>query len=292
MTVTFTTGLPWFSADLTNLVQPLVPGRVYVVLAPTGTGKTVFGLNVVDRLLHEEGVQVCVAATEETTRYLELLACRATSASYADYFYGRLDDKASGDVARWATAYREEPRLHLLAQRAPTLEQLLEAFQQHGTPHVLVVDHLHCLGHGGYPLPVALELAMTTLSEIAGQLEVAVVAMAQVHRPPTRDPLYPYRIPTVSAGMGSSKIEQQADVILGLSRKLRDDTPAEALARLAKGLLKEHESVRDYEDAYTARVTVLKHRMDDNAARRSVLLTVRDGYMRDRLALVPDEVAR
>ena len=35
-------GIRWFSKDLTDVIHGIVPGRVYVVLSPTGTGKTLF----------------------------------------------------------------------------------------------------------------------------------------------------------------------------------------------------------------------------------------------------------
>lgn len=280
-------GVPWFSQDLTTLVHPMVAGRVYVVLAPTGTGKTLFGLNVVAQLLQDwTAIQVLVAATEETPRYYELLACRAAGVSYADFFYERLNELDVQSVARWLLHYRGSMQLQMVAQREPTLTDLLNGVVPHRPPHLLVIDHLHGFQSGRTSLPAFLDLAMNTLTHLATSLDTCILLLAQVHRPQGRDPLYAYRIPTATSGLGSAKIEQSADVLLGVSRKLRDDLGADVLARLAKGLLKRGESVRDYEEPNTARVTVLKHRMDDAACRRSLLLTVNGGKMQDRLALV------
>ena len=280
------TGLAWFSHDLTDLVHPIVSGRVYGVIAPTGAGKTLFDLNLVAHLLQEDGGQVLVAATEETPRYVDLLACRAALVSYADFFYGRLTDDEQGAVARWRVFYERHERLHVLPAREPTLGNIVEAMQRgDDIPDVLLIDHLHCLEREGRRFPEFIDVAMSVLPELASTLDIAVILLAQVHRPQLRDPLYAYRIPTPTSGLGSPKIEQNSDVLLGLSRKLRDDIPKDALARLAKGLLRRGESVRDYEEPNTARITVLKHRMDDEASRRSILLTVRHGKMQDRLCL-------
>lgn len=280
-------GLPWFSRDLTDLVHPLIPGRVYVVLAPTGTGKTLVGLNLVATLLQDTDARLLIAATEETPRYLDLLACRALGVSYADYFYGRLNGKAK-DVAELNAMYAKDPRLTILPDREPTLLELhaaLTATSPTDRPHLLLIDHLHCMDQERRTLPAFLELAMATLPALATLLNVVIVVLAQVHRPQARDPLYAYRIPTATSGMGSAKIEHNADVILGLSRKLKDDLNPQVLARLSKGLLNRGESVRDHEERNTARITVLKHRMDDDAARRSILLTVSGGKLQDRIAL-------
>ncbi|MGH7529911.1 MAG: hypothetical protein ACREMN_05965, partial [Gemmatimonadales bacterium] len=170
------------------------------------------------------------------------------------------------------------------------LPQIVDAIRRH-SPNLLVVDHIHDLDDDGERLPEFVGRAMGVLAGAATSLHIAVLAFAQVHRPPGRhDRLYPYRIPSLASGMGSSKIEQGSDVVLGLSRKLRDDTPAEALARMAKGMLNRGESERDYEEPNVARVTCLKHRMDDEARNRSVLLTVHRGQMRDRLAVVGGDV--
>ncbi len=286
------TGLPWFSRDLTKLVHPIMAGRVYGVLASTGTGKTLTDLNTVAHVLDvEPEARVMVAATEETDRYHDLLACRAAGVSYRDWFYHdeerRLEEAEVCEVARWRTRCEQEERLYLLPERRPTLQQIVSAIRERGTPHLLVVDHVHALDDQGERLPEFVGRTMGVLAEMATRLSMAVIAFAQVHRPPGRhDRLYPYRIPALASGMSSSKIEQDSDVVLGLSRKLRDDTPAEALARMAKGLLNRGESERDYEEPGVARVTCLKHRMDDEARNRSVLLTVHRGKMQDRLAVV------
>ena len=243
-------------------------------------------MNQTAALLDSDDVQVVVAATEETPRYLDLLACRAAMVSYADFFYGRLTPPQVKEVQGWRAAYHDHPRLQVLQQTEPTLTDLIRAMEEREAPDVLVVDHLHCLARENAPMPQFLDRAMRLLPEWAAELDMAVILLAQVHRPQSRDPLYAYRIPTPTSGMGSAKIEHSADVLLGLSRKLKDDVPKDALGRLAKGLLKRGESVRDYEEPNTARVTVLKHRMDDAASRRSVLLTVNRGKLQDRLAVV------
>lgn len=277
--------LPWFSNDLTDLVHPMVAGRVYVVLAPTGTGKTLFGLNTVAHLLEAESHQVMVVATEEAPRYHELLACRAVHVSYTDLFYNRLTGTHPAEVATWAKKYRESEHLIVLPDLEPRLAQVLDAMEGGNVPDLLVIDHLHALNQQGKRLPEFLGTAMSIFAQWATNLRIPILVLAQVNRPQAKDPLYSYRIPTTNAGLGSSKIEHNADVILGLSRKLRDDVPKDVLARLARGLPKRGESLREYEERNTARVTVLKHRMDDEASRRSVLLTVTRGKLHDRLAL-------
>jgi hypothetical protein len=277
--------LPWFSRDMDNLVHPLVGGRLYTVLAPTGTGKTLVGLNAVARWMEPQHPwRVLVVATEEAARYHELLACWATNTSYADLFYGRLKEAEAKGVQDAAQRYRDHERLWVMPEFQPTLEQIgaaIDAIE----PHVIVIDHLHALDDQGGPFLEFLGAAVSAFAEMAGRRQIPVLLLAQVNRPQAKDPLYCYRIPTVNAGLGSSKIEHFSAVMLGLSRKLRDDVPKDVLARLAKGLLKRGEQLRDYEERNTARLTVLKHRMDDDASRRSVLLTVNRGKLQDRLAL-------
>lgn len=278
-------GLPWFSRALEDLVHGAVAGRLFGILSSTGAGKTLFHINSVARWLDEPGVQVCVVATEEAARYTDLLACRAAGVRYRDFFYERLTPDRQDGVAAWRNVYERHDGLHLLPAREPTLDNIVTAVRQR-VPDVLVVDHLHHLKREGCPLPAFVDLTMSALAEVATTLTIPVVFFSQVHRPQSRDPLYTYRIPTTHSGLGTSKIEQDADVLLGLSRKLRDDVDKETMVRLAKGLLRRGESIRDFEEPGTMRVTVLKHRLDDEARGKSLLLTVRDGTVRDRLAVV------
>lgn len=279
-------GLPWFSRDLTTLLHPIVPGRVYTSISPTGGGKTLFDLSLVTHLLQEDSVRVMVVATEETPRYLDLLACRAASVSYRDYTYEWVTADEREEVARWRAFYARHERLDVLPHREPTLGQILDAIAERDVPHLLLVDHLHGLACEGRRLPEFIDIAMNMLLELATRLNLAVVLLAQVHRPQSRDPLYAYRIPTPHSGLGSPKIEQGSDVLIGQSKKLRDDIPKDAMARLAKGFLRRGESVRDYEEPNTVRLTVLKHRVDDEARGKSILLTVHCGKMQDRICIM------
>jgi replicative DNA helicase len=273
---------PWFAKDLTRLIGPILRGRLYVVLASTGAGKTLFTLNIVDWLL-QLGLRLLVVPTEESSRLHTLLACRQANVSFRDFHYRRLDDQDVQQVEELADRYRAMPGLRLLPGSPPFAEILdgLKAWPA----DLLVIDHVHLLSLPGRSEPEGLDAVMVWMQKLADVLEMPIIAMVQVHRPVGRDHLAPYRIPSLYSGRGSSKIEQSADVVLGLSRKLKDDVDAKTMTRLSRGLLHRHESPRDYEEPGVARVSCLKHRLDDEARSRSVLLTVHRGKLQDLIAL-------
>lgn len=273
---------------LADLVESLVPGRCYTVVAPPGCGKTLFGLNTVAALLNQ-GASVTVAATEETSRYYDLLACRKAGISYAEFFYGRLGEEDLRLIRELRDEYARKSQLRLVPSPQPSVDEIFCTMER-GIPDVLVIDYLQCLHRQGRALPDMLDWALPLLCEAADELGLVLIVLSQVHRPQGADALYAYRIPTLHSGQGSSRIEQKSDVVLALSRKLKDGIPRDTLNRLAKRLFEERESMRDYEEPNTIRVTCLKHRMDDDRARRSVLLSVHRGKLEDRLPpeAVPD----
>jgi hypothetical protein len=273
---------PWFAKALTRLIGPILLSRLYVVLASTGAGKTLFTLNVVDWLL-QLGLRLLVAPTEESSRLHELLACRRLDVSFRDYHYGRLDEQDVRRVRECAEQYRATPGLRLLPG-SPRFAEILDGLKA-WPADVLVIDHVHHLSLPGRSEPEGLDAVMVWLQQLADKMEIPIVAMVQVHRPAGRDYLAPYRIPSLYSGKGSSKIEQCADVVIGLSRKLKDDVDAKTMTRLSRGLLRRHENVRDYEEPGVSRISCLKHRVDDEARGQSILLTVDRGMMRDLIAL-------
>ena len=79
------------------MVGDLVPGRVYIVIAPTGTGKTTFTTNMTyDFMGYEEAkgtpFQTMLFPTEESLRFHKFLACRHLGISYKHYVNGMLDE--------------------------------------------------------------------------------------------------------------------------------------------------------------------------------------------------------
>jgi hypothetical protein len=281
-------GLGWFSRDLTKLVGDLVPGRVYVVIAPTGTGKTTFTTSLIADLLGytvdstTHRFEVMAFPTEESWRLHTYLACHHFGVTYKSYENGMLQEDKQR-IRLQAKVYREDLSLNVLPEInlrfAHLLRHLRLTIEDHHAPNVLILDHIHRLDREGQQLPKHLEEVIRGLQKQAIDWNMAVIVMAQVHRPSHRDYLHKYRIPALESVKACAEIEQCGDVVLGLSKKLQDRLEKGVLAELVRGT----RDIGPFVEPNTMRVTCLKHRIDSDAVDRSVLLTVADGRVSDRL---------
>lgn len=256
---------------LDALLGALAPGRVTVIAAGTGQGKTTLSLDLVDRLADAPSERrVYVLGLEQAPKELRTKwAClRAGVPAWVAF------ERAWGQFTNGA-AMRERVAAEFRAQRShaigdrvifdPTTHvdrrELAWAAEQASAAccEVLVVDHIDRIKHGPGTNPFA-ELAETTrlCTDLADQHELHLLVFSQLNRESGRgDRLAKYYAPQLHHLFGGSVKEQEADVVLALHRPLKFDITRDELAAARAGTV----PVRQVLEPGTACVSCLKHRL-------------------------------
>jgi hypothetical protein len=139
-----------------------------------------------------------------------------------------------------------------------------------------MLDHLHRMDFGadGPNYRVGVTEAVRRLKDLARELEVVLIAAAQLNRNAS-DPIDAYTAPQLGRLKESAGIAEEADVALMLSRALKADLPEKWTYKLRVGQLTE----RDIAEPGVMVVTCRKHRLDDSAFNRAVRLQVVGGRL-------------
>jgi len=276
----------WGWKSLIDLCGPLLPGELWIVGARPGQGKSTFLLNFCNHLAEMQGKPWLFIGMEMDPKQLRrkwsAFRCDLNEEHVLTSAWERLPvdarQRIEDDLREQATALRN------LAYFAParrinlvSLQQWVE-FAVERKCKVVVIDHLHQMDYGGRDQRQEMAHAIKEAKELAVEHQIVVVAAAQLNRGP-RDPLEPYRIPVLSALKECGAIEEAADVVLMLSRKLK--------SKLSKG---EASQIRDalveidgFVDKGAMRVTCRKHRRNGALATdRSETLQLDNGIIRDR----------
>jgi hypothetical protein len=85
--------------------------------------------------------------------------------------------------------------------------------------------------------------------------------------------------PQVGRLKESAGIAEEADVVVMLSRRLRSGVSREDMRLVETG----HRSERDLSEPNVMSVTCRKHRLDDSARDRTILLSVNQGRLENRI---------
>lgn len=213
-------------------------GRLYLVAARTGVGKSAFASNIC-RLALDESDDVLFVSLEMTGReVLTRLVADAASVDPAD-IPKLIREMGSDRVQSWP--------LHFLGRA--DLAGIL-AVTRRIVPRLLIVDYLQLVPTGQRFERRDLEVAHVTrsLKQLAVAVGIPVLACAQLSRIPEKDS----RGPRLTDLRESGSQEQDADAVILLDRKVDDDA-REAKLTLAKNRHGSTGSLNLYFDAVHTR---------------------------------------
>ena len=288
---------PW--AGLRDIAGPMLPGRLYIVSARTGSGKTLFVRSLLEYWLRaDEPMPVAYWPTETTPEeVIRGFACAEFGVHPA-----RIEEGDFGLVAGGERAFRDRCRdlalrwcwtgpgstrpLWLFDAARPRLgdiRQALKGFAEAGG-RVFIVDHL---------LRVALDLdkLFSAATEAIRELKMAaadfglvgIVTSQQGRATGGGDRLAWFAPPDLSALKGSGAIEEEADAVFFLHRVLKTLSDKDQVA-LRRG----ETSLKDALEPNLMGVAVGKSRVDGSRTHAQCRLWVEHGHLAD----LPTDAAR
>lgn len=227
------TGLP----DLDRLVLGLRPGNMVVVAGLTGSGKTILGLQIAQHVTAQLAGAGLVFSLEMTKE--ELVTRNIASLGAVDL--GRLD---AGDTLQdedWpritsAVAQLHKARLYVSDQIGMTvarIRSIARQCQRREGLDVIVVDYITLIsGAGGQNRTLEVGKISTALKNLAKELKVPVIVLAQLNRGPTNRP---DKRPRPSDIRDSGQIEQDADVVILVHRDMESEEGQNGVTELIVG---------------------------------------------------------
>ena len=215
-----------------------------------------------------------------------------TSFSWMGLLFLFLTVAGAVDVVRLAARERHEQALvkqlrhslvHFPPDRRINLPQLVEYVKrsvEEFQVQIVVIDHFHRMNFGGASAHYRIQVqeAARELKDLARSFGVVVVASAQLNTDP--HPLDRYYPPVLKRLKESSGLGEEANVVLMLSRRLREAPSPDKLVAIRSG----HIEIRDLEEPSLMVVTCRKSRLKDSARDRAVYLNVVNGRVTDRLS--------
>lgn len=268
----------WLDPDLARMAGPLLPGDLIVVGARQANGKSTFLFSQAERWA-ADGVGVLYVPLEVDPEVMRL-RWAAWHLGYSAKAVIRQEWHELPTGARDAVdavLERQPAHLTFCPLARATLADLYEWCRwgvARAGARVVVLDHLHRMDFGADAagMRVAVSESARAIKDMARRLGLPIVAAAQLNRPPN-DPLDAFTAPQADRLRESAGIQDEADVILMLSRALRDPLPE----KWADGLKTRRITERDLAVPGVMRVTCRKHRLDDTAMNASCDLIVKDG---------------
>lgn len=267
---------PW--PDLARAIGPIAPGWLTVIGARPGNGKTALLLNWMDHL-HDTGTgRTMYIGTEldPAGLYLQWAALRLGYPPDAVFQrqWHLLPFGAKDQLAQMIDAMgkkQEAARTWFPPCSSPTVADvraLLNTAGEEGYSTVFF-DHLHRIRPDTYRDDrSALQDAVRSMAEAAVEHKLHVICAAQLRREEA-GVFERYRPPHMGSFMGSSAIEQNAVIALGVFRLLRRTTLKEE-REIRNGTL----SIADFTLPNVMGVKVLKHRFNGAAFDRLVQLRI------------------
>lgn len=281
------------------LVGRIAPGRLVFVAANTGQGKTTFLLDHLDRWAMA-GVVLDYLGTEQEPYELRTkwaaLRCGVPAGVAVN---GEWDLHPEGE--EWQM--RMGPALGELETRfgrqvlfhpekfvtLPLIERACADAYRRGA-QLLVIDHVDRIDVGVHEAQYAATLQLIRrLKELARDCNLVLVAASQMNRKSREgDRLAAYRPPQLHHMQGGGMKEQEADVVLGLWRPIRQPNATESADEYAKILRAAREGAvppSEFVEPDTMGVVVLKHRTWGNREGERCKLRVHRG----RLEAIPEK---
>ncbi|MCL8303126.1 replicative DNA helicase [Pseudomonas mosselii] len=211
-----TTGL----SDLDAILCGLRPGHMIVVAGLPGSGKTILGLQIAQHITTRHGHAGLVFSMEMTK---EELTARGI-ASLGGVSLSRLDAGTTLQDDDWpritsAVSVLSKARLFANDQAGmtmPRIRSIARQCQRREGLDVLVVDYLTLIAsEGGQNRALEVGKISTALKNLAKELRVPVIVLAQLNRGPANRP---DKRPRPSDLRDSGQIEQDADAVILVHR--------------------------------------------------------------------------
>lgn len=262
----------WGWPELDRQFGRVVPGWLYVVGARPSNGKTTLLLNVLSRLW-ERQIRALYFGTEmAANQLLKKWAAIRLGLSELQVFERQLHpehrDALGAEMKRLlasnAVTFCEAARLTL----AKLVEEIAWACAPDGglQPQVVILDHLHRVSQDREEL----EHLAAELKTVAQERHVALLVAAQLNRDEQEKVFDLYYPPTMGRYKGSSAIEENADVGLGLYRPLQKGITRAQFKAAARGEVE----LQSLAKPNTLAIVCTKHRYSGGALSRTVELTI------------------
>ncbi len=227
--------------DLDEILSGLHRSNLIVLASRPGMGKTALGLNISQRIAIDQGIGVgffsLEMSAEELVRRMLCAEARVDSQKVRRGLISESDmEKFIGKVARLSNApfYLDDtPALSVLELRAKARRLV----KQKGVG-LIVVDYLQLMTaphRRAESRQVEVAEISRSLKALAKELEVPILAIAQLNRQPVNRPRS--KMPLLSDLRESGAIEQDADVVMFLHREeyYQVSSPGEAAPEAAEG---------------------------------------------------------
>lgn len=228
-------GLPTPWPDVDDLTRGLKPGRLVVIGARPGVGKSIYGANLASHVVSRFGHTAYVSSMElDHVEYLQRVLSAEASVDLTRLDSGHLSEAewsristATKSIQNWPLVIDDEPR-----QTVSRIRSRVRDLSRTQTVALVVVDYLQMLTPRDNRIPKREQVDESTrgLKLLARELQVCVVAIASLNRQSLS------RGGDGRPGMGdlkeSSGIESDADQVILLHPD--PDAPAELLVLVEK----------------------------------------------------------
>lgn len=274
----------WRWRDLDRLMGPMLPGDLNIVGALTGNGKTSFLLSQMDRWVKEQVPVLYVPLEldpEDLRRQWAAWTLGQDWPSVARNDWSTLGPQARDQHEAELIRQAKSPFVHFPPDRRISLAGLASYVAQaveEIKARVVVVDHFHRMDFGPASQNYRVQVTESArqLKDLAREHGLVLVAAAQLNTDPS--PLDRYYPPVLKRLKESAGLAEEANVVLMLSRRLRNAVSADELAGIKSG----HTDIRALEEEALMVVTCRKSRLDDAPRDRAAFLEVHGGRVLDR----------
>lgn len=274
--------VPWHLADLDRHLGGMRPGWLVTLGSRPANGKTTFLTNWLDRTYCSTRYRVVYLATEmaPSTMYLKWAAYRLMLEEHLVMArdwprLGPANVKALADEVTALTTQAASERVWFPDLPSPRLPDLLDLIAEAVAWRydVLVLDHLHRVEPApGQDERAAIQTLCRSLKNAAVKHKMLVLVAGHLRR---EDSIFDrYFPPHLGSWLGSSAIEGESDLSLGLFRPLRPMTAADERACRSG-----ERSITDFAIPDTMGVKFLKHRFRGDVIDRIAMLYCKHGQV-------------
>lgn len=295
---------PWRAVQ--QIAGPLLPGRLYIVSARTGSGKTLFVRTLLEHWLRRtDPMRIAYWPTETPPEEI----IRAFVASEYGVNPARIEEddfdavpggyssfrtRCANLAAEWCADRPGVPRiLRLYGQPWPRLAEVLLALHDFADAggRLFVLDHLLRLELDQTELYGSVSSAIRAIKQTCTDLGLIGIVTSQQNRAAAGgDRLAWFLPPDLSSLKGSGTIEEEADGVFFVHRVLRESLTNEERSDIRAGKLK----LKDAIAPHLMGVAVGKARVDGSRVHGECRLWVEHGRVTDlprTEALAHDAVA-